>query len=88
MQLFFVHPDYKLQSGPCCNIWFIGQILTFLDKKMNPTLDHIDSIIDVINKINELMNLAPVIYPKKDNSIINDNKNDILYLIDFYFVVF
>ena len=87
MKFFFVHPDYKLQSGPCCSIWFIGQILTFLDNKMNPTLDPIDSIIDVINKINELMNLAPVIYPKKDNSIINDNKNDInISTNDNYFI--
>ena len=68
MRWFLTSPNTKIQSGPCCSIWFIGQILSFLDsKKNNQELKKINNIIDTVNKINELMNKEKVIYFKDCN---------------------
>ena len=40
MRNAFVFPNYKIQSGPGCSIWFVGQMLVFLDKK-NETFNRI-----------------------------------------------
>ena len=82
MRSFFVHPSIKIQSGPCCSIWFIGQILSFLNnKKKKHESNAEENVLEVINKINQLMNKEKVFYYKDEDfsetkNLINISSDD------------
>ena len=83
MKSFLVHPSTKIQSGPCCSIWFIGQILSLLNrgKKNKPESNAKEKVLEVINEINELMNKEQVFYYKdkyfsEPKNLINISSDD------------
>ena len=72
--------SFPIQYNNTCSIWFIGTILVLLSQK-KLIEDERELIINIINKINEILNIEPVIELTKDKklekiNILNINEND------------
>ena len=72
--------SFPIQYNNTCSIWFIGTILVLLSQK-KLIEDERELIINIINKINEILNIEPVIELTKDKTnkkinILNINEND------------
>jgi hypothetical protein len=72
--------SFPIQYNNTCSIWFIGTILVLLSQK-KLIEDERELIINIINKINEILNIEPAIELTKDKklekiNILNINEND------------
>ena len=73
----FTFPNFSIQYGATCSIWYIGFILTMIEQKQL-IKDGKILLTNIINKINELINLKPVIHLiEKINPNIQGNKETI-----------
>ncbi len=64
-----------IQYNKTCSLWFIGTILVLLSQK-KLIEDERELIINIINKINEILKNEPVIKLIKDKTILNIDEND------------
>ena len=56
----FIFPTFSIQYGATCSIWYIGFMLKMIEQKQL-IKDGKKLLTNIINKINELINLKPVI---------------------------
>ena len=97
----FTFPTFSIQYGDTCSIWYIGFMFTMIEQKQL-IKDGKQLLTNIINKINELINLKPVIKLigkinpniqgieetiKDDESYFNEEKNFINVSKDNEFII-
>jgi len=74
-------PNYKIQFGPSCSIWFIGALLVLMGNDNINSFNGNYITMKIVDKINEIMNVNEVVLsfdPIKEKFIEN--------LFPFYFI--